>query len=309
MTETGPDPETTKIKHLVLSGGNIWGLYAFGAIKACFDRGFLQCDHIQSIHGTSVGSLIAVMLATGVSPAELRNYLVNRPWDKLLDKKARNTMEVYESRGVFDRELFNGFYAPIFGSVDIPLDITLSDFYKRTGIDIHIYVTELNEFINVDLSHTTHPEWLVIEAVYASCCLPVAFSPLLKGGKCYVDGGVTLNYPLSAFHSAYPDASENEVLGISMECPIHNSSVSTVTEESTIIDYVTFLISQIVQNRVFSNGGVSTKYEITFYPMPITLDYFFEVLGNKDVREKLVSDGEFGGGGKLDEWGFSRLNC
>jgi hypothetical protein len=94
-----------------------------------------------------------------------------------------------------------------------------------------------------------------------------------------------------------------------MECPIHNSSVSTVTEESTIIDYVTFLISQIVQNRVFSNGGVSTKYEITFYPMPITLDYFFEVLGNKEVREKLVSDGEFGGGGKLDEWGFSRLNC
>jgi len=292
------------IKHLVISGGNIWGLYAFGSLQTCFTEKFLVFDHIQSIHGTSVGALIGVMVATGAGFDILRNYLVNRPWEKLLDKKAKSGMDLYDSRGIFDRELFEGFYSPIFASLDIPIDITLSGFFEKTGIDLHIYVTEIHEFISVDLSHTTHPEWGVIECIHASCSLPVVFSPVLKEGRCYADGGVTMNYPLSGFKRAYPDATEDEVLGILLDSPKPHSSNMVITDASSIIDYVSFLISQIIQNCVFTNKGSGTKFEIVFYSSPITIDYLFDVFKNKEIIENLILEGEIKTMEKLREWNF-----
>jgi predicted patatin/cPLA2 family phospholipase len=69
----------------------------------------------------------------------------------------------------------------------------MKEFYDYSKIDIHLYCTELAGFKFVDISHKTHPEWKVIDAVYASSALPLLFAPHLHEGKYYIDGGIFKN--------------------------------------------------------------------------------------------------------------------
>ena len=81
---------------------------------------------------------------------------------------------------------------------DLELDITLHDFYQVSKKEIHFYATSYGPFELVDISYKTHPEWKLVDAIYASCCLPILFYPFVHDdGQYYIDGGVLKNYPLS----------------------------------------------------------------------------------------------------------------
>ncbi|MBR7169420.1 MAG: patatin-like phospholipase family protein, partial [Alistipes sp.] len=58
---------------LVLSGGGAKGLYHIGVIEALEERG-VPIDYVA---GTSMGSIIAAMYASGYSPAEMRQIVLS----------------------------------------------------------------------------------------------------------------------------------------------------------------------------------------------------------------------------------------
>ena len=80
---------------------------------------------------------------------------------------------------------------------DLTLNVTLQEFYDFCKIDLHIFTFELNEFKTVELSHTSHPDMLLVDALTMSSSLPGIFIPTIKDNKCYIDGGVIDNYPLN----------------------------------------------------------------------------------------------------------------
>ena len=67
----------------------------------------------------------------------------------------------------------------------------MQELFEYTGVDLHIYTVDINSFESVDISHKSHPNWRVIEAVYVSSSLPFIFKPFLKEG--------TSNNPLDEF--------------------------------------------------------------------------------------------------------------
>jgi predicted acylesterase/phospholipase RssA len=77
----------------------------------------------------------------------------------------------------------------------IEVDVTLAAFRDTTGVDIHFFATEVDPFEVVDINAATHPEWSLVDAVYASCCVPGFFSPLVKDGRVYIDGVFLNNCP------------------------------------------------------------------------------------------------------------------
>ena len=70
------------IKHLVISGGAYNGLYIFGTIKKLLKEKFFNIEDINSIYGTSVGSIIAAMLCLKQKWDIIFEYILNRPWEK-----------------------------------------------------------------------------------------------------------------------------------------------------------------------------------------------------------------------------------
>jgi len=280
------------IKHIVISGGCLFGLYEYGALKELHNNGFWNNNNIESIFGTSVGALIAVILALKIDFEIFDKYVIERPWDHVVKKHSYNLLETYNNRGLFHKQLFYDFCSPLFKSCDIDPTITMLEFYEKTGIEIHIYVTELNSFESIDVSYKTYPDWIVIEAVYASCTVPTIFSPIISGDKCYIDGGVFNNYPLKKCLEVVED--KDTILGISIcnsnEEDDHNKTI--ITEESTFLDFTSIFLNRIIKNVLFLNKDVGIiKYEIFFSTPITTLDSIFRIVSSKEEREKMIQDG------------------
>ena len=51
--------KTSKIKHIVLSGGGTFGISSYGLLKKLNELGRWRIEDIKSIYGTSVGAIIA----------------------------------------------------------------------------------------------------------------------------------------------------------------------------------------------------------------------------------------------------------
>jgi len=300
-------------RHLVLSGGSIWGLKTYGALRYAFSHGFLQRDLLKSIYATSVGSMIATIILTGIDFTVLDKYLIDRPWHKVWSVSPVNLLSITETWGIYTKRFMEEFFIPIFKSKDISLDITFADFYVLTDVDYHIFATELNSFKYVDFSHKTHPTWKVMDAVYASCCIPVAFAPFHYGdrGECYIDGGIHMNYPLKPCVEKIGKEKSHEILGILLPLsarkdvmPDHNTddiqtgnantdnASEDLRKEKTFFDYISQLLNRLLESRLFINDlSYRIPYQLELDSTAFSIEYMQMVLNHPEERRKLIEEG------------------
>jgi len=276
------------IKHLVISGGSVWGFSAFGILYEAIAQGLVQMSNIETIFMTSVGAIIGTMVSLKIEPDLLLNYLIKRPWETLCKNNRYSVLEIYEAKGVIHRGFFENMFAPLFKSIDLDPDITMLGLYEYNGIEIHIYTSELNKFHSIDISFKTHPEWRVIDAIYASCCIPLFFAPLIIGNECYIDGGFHLNYPISKVKTENLD----EIFAISLGNPSDSLSKTIIDGKSNIVDILSMVIYNVIhQTNMFSNeNSKDIKHQIVLKEKT-TLEYCIQVLYNKEEREHLVKKG------------------
>jgi len=295
-SETIKEKETKNtsptIEHIVISGGCIWGLYEYGALKELHERGLWNMNQVKTIYGTSVGALIGVILALKIDFETIDKYIIERPWNEVFKKHSYNLLETYDNRGVFHKQVIYDFYSPLFKSCDILPTVTMSKFYEKTGIELHIFLTELNAFESVDISYKTHPNWNVIDAVYASCSIPTIFSPIIDGNKCYIDGGFFHNYPLKKCLENVED--RDTILGISIGNSVEQDDVKTIiTSESTLLDFVSVLLNRVIKNIMFSNEDAGIiKYEMCFFTQITTMDSILKIVSSKEERKTMIESGQ-----------------
>lgn len=297
--ECDTDCVTTRrgsFRHLVLSGGSIWGLKTYGALRYAFSSGFLQRNLLESVYATSVGSMIATIILIGIEFTVLDKYLVHRPWHKTWSVTPVNLLSITDTWGIYTKTFMDEFFIPIFKSKEISLDITFAEFYALTGVDYHIFVTELNSFKHVDLSHKTHPTWKVMDAVYASCCIPVAFSPFRHGdgGECYVDGGIHMNYPLKPCVEKIGKENSHEILGIILPLSreTNEDKIKQEHSEKTFFDYISQLLNRLLESRLFINDlSYRIPYQLELESLAFSIEYMQTVLNHSEERRKLIDEG------------------
>ena len=277
-----------KIKHLVLSGGTVWGFSMIGILQESIHVGFLNMADVKSIFMTSVGSIIGLAFSLKIEPELIINYFVKRPWDTVMKNNRHSVLEIFDKKGIIHRGFFENIFEPLFKSVDLSCDITMLELHEYNGIDIHIYATELNGFELVEISYKTHPEWRVIDAIYASCSIPVIFCPLLKDEKCYIDGGFFLNYPITKCFCENPD----EVLGISLGNFPKNYRETPISGSSNILNIIFSVIYRVIHNNgLFTNdNSMEFPYQFILYSTN-SLEYILKCLYEKEEREHLVNLG------------------
>lgn len=272
------------IEHLVISGGGQTGLAFYGILRESEQQGFWSVDNIKSIYATSVGSFLAVLIALKYDWPTADNYLVNRPWHTIFKVDIYSVMQAFGRRGILGVDIMEQMLGPLFAGKDIPLGITLGELYELTGIELYFFTTELNAFELVKVSHLTHSEWRVVDAVYASCTLPILFAPLIRDGKCYIDGGSLCSYPVQA---CLDDGREPEtIFGLKKMI----ESKETVDEKSSLFDYLMVVIKNIM---ILLNGSVvgTIPNEIAFVGDHITIDGILAMASSKEQREQNIQMG------------------
>lgn len=230
-------PKQKKIRHLVLSGGGGTGFAYYGALRESNKEGFWNIDDIQTMHGISCGAIFIFMIAMlkHIGWDDYDDYCIKRPWEKVFGFSPDKILKAYTNIGICGRETIEMVVAPVLNAVDLPLNITMQQFYDFTGFEVHYYTTNLDTYSLVDISYKTHPDWEVVDAIYSSCALPLLFRPNRMNGEIYVDGGFLCNYPLQQCISQIDDP--DEIFGLN-KCNIAEdlSHLNPKQDESILFD-------------------------------------------------------------------------
>ena len=128
------------IKHLVISGGGAAGFSYYGVLKQTQIRGLWNTENIKSIYATSAGTIIAVILSLGYDWNTIDDYIVKRPWHKVFKFELSMGLKSILNQGIFDINVLQETFKPLFKGKDIPIDISLLDFYERTNKEIHFFI-------------------------------------------------------------------------------------------------------------------------------------------------------------------------
>lgn len=281
--------ETPTIKHIVCSGGGLAGFAFYGALKESNQKGLWKRSDIQTIYGTSVGTIVAAMLALDYDWETLDDYLIKRPWQTVFTFNLYTIFDTYNNKGILGIEVIQDIFLPLFNGKDIKIDITLLEFYHLTGIEIHMCSTNINSFELSDISYKTHPDWTVIEAIYSSCAVPLLFSPLFKNNECYCDGGLIANYPLA--QSIKNGSNPDEILGIKYKGVNTEESYPRIINKTTLFEYMIAIINKLIGMILVKQEDYKTAYEYSIWCQSLSIFDLMDATSNIEIRKSLIQRG------------------
>jgi len=279
------------IKHLVISGGGPTMIQTLGSIQHLEEKKFIDFNTIETIYGTSAGAIIGVLICLKYDWTTLFDYIIKRPWQEVFPVNIQNIFDAYTKKGIFDDKTVIKCFKPLLDAKDISLNISLKEFYEYSKIEIHMFSFEVNTFQIEDISYLTHPDISLITAIQMSCALPVLMSPICGDGKCYIDGGVTCNYPLKKCI----DSNKNieEILGFKNQYDDNNNNnKNQIDSNSTLLDFITSFLFKLIHS-IGSNNSIQTSitYEVICNADFLTISTLKSALYSIETREKLYSSG------------------
>lgn len=294
------------IKHIVIAGGSSSGITVFGILKKLHNYNIYDMKNIETIWGTSAGSMIAVILCLQLEWETMYTYICDRPWEKLLTIHPSYILESISRKGIFSStDLITKFFIPLFKTKDLDIDITLQQFYEFTNIKLVMYSSAVKDLTSVQLSHETYPNMRVLTAISMSIAIPFLFQPVFYENTYYCDGGLVNNFPITnCVHYLKKQNKTDEeinssVLGISGKLQNNSendkSNNENITERDTIFDYFVHLIYRMIYNSQFTRQ-VNDKSEnlpfiVTFPDIQLNFSKLKDVI-YKEKRTELLLLGE-----------------
>lgn len=154
---------------LVLSGGSTRGIAHIGVIHALLEHNIEP----QILAGTSAGSIIAALYASGKTPDDMLGFV---------------------KRSSLFKAFRPGF--PFTGLSDLTyLKDRLKNYIDEDSFEalqkpLYVVATNLNTGEDVRFHHGT-----LFDKIVASCSIPLVFKPVEINGELYSDGGIINNLP------------------------------------------------------------------------------------------------------------------
>ena len=211
---------------LALSGGGALGLAEIGVIQ------WMEENHIpvDRIAGTSMGSIIGAMYATGMSPAEIQKFAEKIDWDEAFLARA-GLHAAFLSRRKQDRRDFlinaplglkhglngpNGFNSGqgvglLLDRIAFPESGVAS--FDDLPIPFRCVATDMLSGEGVVLR-----DGPLAQAVRASMAIPGVFTPVEINGRVLADGGMVQNIPVETVLGMDADA----VIAVELRLPPGN---------------------------------------------------------------------------------------
>ncbi|MDR2692053.1 MAG: patatin-like phospholipase family protein [Dysgonamonadaceae bacterium] len=189
---------------LALSGGGARGFAHLGALKAIEDFGLKP----EVIAGTSAGALAGALYADGYAPEEIIKLFVGK--DLMEFAAFQMPVTAIFSMSGFRRFLKKHLHAKNLEDLPVPLKVV---------------VTNLDEGKSAVFDTGT-----IIDAVVASCSIPILFNPVVINGVNYVDGGIFKNFPVSTIRGLC-----DKVIGVNVSPLVskkYNKTIMQIAERS-----------------------------------------------------------------------------
>ncbi len=201
---------------VVLSGGGAKGLYHIGVLEALEESG-VPIDYVA---GTSMGSIIAAMYASGYSPRQMREIVLSGAVQEWVSGRIDPTRYKPYYRQVGDSPSFinlwldlsdkeKRFRIPSALISSTQIDMALIDIFAPASaaakgdfsqlmVPFLCVAADMNERRPVTLTSGS-----LVEAIRSSMSIPLAFRPVEKDDMLLYDGGIYDNFPWRPLDEKY----------------------------------------------------------------------------------------------------------
>ena len=274
------------IKHLVISGGGPIMIQILGAIQHLEKNEIFDTKNIETIYGTSAGAIVGVLICLKFDWETINDYIIKRPWQDVFPIKVQSIFDAYTKKGIFDTKTIEKCFKPLLDAKDIPMDINLHDFYKLSNIELHLYSFEINEYKVQDISYLTHPGLSLMTAIQMTSCLPILVTPVCVDNKCYIDGGMACNYPLS--YCIDSGKNEDEIFGFKNK---YIDEKEHVNSDSTMLDFLLSFLFKAVFSVNTDRKQPQIKNELICDADYLSFSVLKNALTNMEVRRNLFENG------------------
>lgn len=174
---------------LALGSGGGRGLFHIGVLKGLEERKI----EVTAIAGSSIGSLIGAMYASGLKALEIENLLLNDKWSVVNIFIDPGFIGGVVSGDKLKKQIMKWLPCADFEGLRIPFAAVACDLFCGDAVVMK----------NGDL----------VDAVRASMAVPGLFKPLDKDGMKLVDGGVVMPVPSEAVKGL----SEEKILAVNLD--------------------------------------------------------------------------------------------
>lgn len=283
------------IKHLVIAGGGPSGIATCGFIHCLLESKYIDINEIQTIHATSAGTVNAIFLCLhklSVDYASIKNYIFKRPLHETYKINVQDILQLYNNKGIYTVSITDTFFKPFYNLLNIPIHITMLEFYQLTGIELYFYSVNIHSVELTPLSFKTTPDLPINHAVYMSSCIPIIFSPHSYKDNYYIDGGFLCNYPIQQCIEMV-EKNENtmeKVAGIHIQYTKSdiiekNKEYLKCSSNNNIIEFFFIVCYNLVLylNNIFNTKNIFSENVIN---IPIHLNMSFECIKSLIFHEE-----------------------
>lgn len=242
---SGQEPDRPTVG-LVLSGGGAKGMAHVGVLRVLEE---IRVP-VDLVVGTSAGSAVAALYATGMPVAEIERRFLELDWlSSFRDDPGRVYKPVRRKRndwrlpmvpglGVSAKGLHLGgglIAGQNLGFIlnELTRNASLVDNFDELPIPFRAVATDLETGDEVVISHGN-----LAEAVRASMSIPAVYAPVERNGQLLVDGGVANNLPISVAR----DMGADVVIAVDITDPLQASE--DIQEAFSVVGQLTTLLTR-----------------------------------------------------------------
>ena len=171
---------------VALSGSGFKFPAHVGALKAIRDEGFAPVEYA----GTSGGSIISALAASGMSVDAMEALTLSRDWSDML---TFSPWSLLTKIGYCTGDTLLGFLN----------DMTKGVAFKDLSVDLSIVASDIGGAKPYLFSKITTPYASVALAARASASIPFVYAPIQYGKAYLMDGGLVNNIPVDLLAAGY----------------------------------------------------------------------------------------------------------
>jgi len=274
------------IKNIVLAAGAYKGIYILGALNYLSKIKYYNIENIETIYGGSVGGLIGAILCLKIDWDDINTYIIDRPWNKVLKFDGSFIFSMVTQKGLFDEQVFHIFFKNLLESKGLTVDVTLKEFYDFCNIELYLHTVNVNTLIVRKLSYKTDPNMKLLDAIYASCCMPFVFQPKIIDDIYYIDGAVKNCYPID--FCIQDGKKEEETLGIKIR---DLTKKNEITVGDNLFSYGYYLFNSLLC-EYRTKCDINIKNQIIIPAKQSTIEVAVSIVNNKKTRQEFLELGE-----------------
>ncbi len=264
----------------MFGGGAIRGLAYVGAIKALDELGVKP----NMIAGSSVGAIVAGLLALGYTSEEIKESFINISFDLFRDIKLGFGPLIALSKGELFLEWLRDLIGTKFYGTAYRKGESEPVKFKDIDADLVIITTDLKNFECQEFSKFTTPDYEIASAIRISSCMPGLMVPVEYNGRILVDGDLQKSFPMWKL-SENLFKSNSRLLEFRLEGEYDDNSKNGVSYANAVYSCMTAMSTAFITETFSQNDRFD--YIVLNTGEVVVVDFNL----SKEKRQELIDSG------------------